>query len=80
MNSGDTVISLEDMFDESESSFFPLTVVRVYSAYIHKRRTMGPVGVGWHLSLWYAKNSIIIQVKKDQLQLFQLSFLANPAL
>ena len=52
---GDTIMSLEDMFDETESSFFPLTVVRVYSAYIHKRRTMGPVGVGWHLSLWYVK-------------------------
>lgn len=46
-------MSLEDQFDITEPSYFPLTVVRVYSAYIHKRRSMGPMGTGWLLNLWY---------------------------
>lgn len=49
---GDTVMSLEDLFDKTEGSFFPLTVVRAYSAFIHKRRTVGPMGAGWLLNLW----------------------------
>ncbi len=46
-------MSLEDLFDETERSYFPLTVVRVYSAYIHKRRSTGPMGSGWLLNFWY---------------------------
>ncbi len=45
-------MSLEDLFDETEASYLPFTVVRVYSAYIHKRRTTGPMGRGWLLDLW----------------------------
>lgn len=47
------MMSLEDLFDETETSYFPLTVDRTYSAYIHKRRTEGPMGTGWLLNLWY---------------------------
>lgn len=50
---GDTMMSLEDLFDETETSYFPLSVSRTYSAYIHKRRTEGPMGTGWLLDLWY---------------------------
>lgn len=50
---GDTFLSLEDQFDESENSFFPLTVVRIYSAYLYKRHTQGPMGMGWLLDFWY---------------------------
>ena len=46
-------MSLEDQFDETENSFFPLTVVRIYSAYLHKRHTLGPMGMGWILDFWY---------------------------
>lgn len=49
---GDTIMSLDDLFDENDASFFPLVVVRTYSAYIHKRRTVGPMGAGWLLDLW----------------------------
>ena len=45
-------MSVEDQFDENEHSYFPLIVVRVYSAYIHKRRTQGPMGMGWLLNFW----------------------------
>ena len=51
------MLSLDDQFDEAETSFFPLSVVRIYSAYIHKRRTVGPMGKGWLLKLWYDWNS-----------------------
>ncbi len=46
------MLSLEDLIDETEQSFFPLMVTRIYSAYIHKRRTEGPMGMGWLLNLW----------------------------
>lgn len=49
---GDTMLSLEDLVDESETSTLPLTVTRIYSAYIHKRRTVGPMGTGWLLNFW----------------------------
>lgn len=49
---GNTMMSLEDMYDKSEDLLQPLRVMRVYSAYIHKRHTMGPMGKGWLLKLW----------------------------
>lgn len=46
-------MDLDDLFDEDDGSLFiPLLVVRTYPAYIHKRRTMGPMGAGWLLELW----------------------------
>ena len=50
---GDNLISVEDIFDTYRESSIPLSIVRSYSPYIHKRRTMGPVGAGWLLQLWY---------------------------
>ncbi len=51
---GDTVLSLEDKLGEDQQgTFMQLKVIRIYSAYIHKRRTMGPMGKGWLLRLWY---------------------------
>lgn len=51
-HAGDTMLSLEDLVDTTETSFFPLMVNRIYSAHIHKRRTEGPMGMGWLLNLW----------------------------
>ena len=49
------MLSLEDLVDDSETSSLPLTVTRIYSAYIHKRRTEGPMGMGWLLNFWYVR-------------------------
>ena len=46
------MFSVEDILDVHENSFFPLSIIRTYSAFIHKRRTSGPAGKGWLLNMW----------------------------
>ena len=41
------MVSLEDISDDDPDTFVLLKVVRQYSSYIHKRRTIGPMGRGW---------------------------------
>jgi len=41
---------VEDIFDDGETAFFPLSIIRTYSGFIHKRRTSGPAGKGWLLT------------------------------
>ena len=41
------MISLEDITDYDSDTLFPLKIIRQYSSYIHKRRTVGPMGKGW---------------------------------
>ena len=56
---GDTILSLEDQLDETGDSLMPLVIVREYSAYFHKRQTIGPMGKGWLVKLWYIGANII---------------------
>ena len=46
---GNTQLVIEDIAMEGSDTLLPLTVQRQYSAYIHKRRTSGPMGMGWIL-------------------------------
>lgn len=41
------MISLEDIADYDTNTGFPMKIIRQYSSYIHKRRTVGPMGKGW---------------------------------
>lgn len=41
------MISLEDIADHDTDTIFPLKIIRQYSSYIYKRRTVGPMGKGW---------------------------------
>ena len=44
---GPIMISLDDITDYDSDTLFPMKIIRQYSSYIHKRRTVGPVGKGW---------------------------------
>lgn len=46
---GNTQLAVEDIAEEGSDTLLPLTIEREYSAYIHKRRTSGPMGMGWIL-------------------------------
>ena len=39
--------SYEDIADYDPDTLLPLKILRRYSSYIHKRRTVGPMGKGW---------------------------------
>lgn len=43
---------IQDLADDGVDTFVPLMVERQYSTYIHKRRTVGPLGTGWILPWW----------------------------
>ena len=49
---GNTLLAIEDIAEEGSDTLLPLTVERQYSGYIHKRRTAGPMGMGWILPWW----------------------------
>lgn len=49
---GNTLLVIEDIAEEDSDTLLPLAVRRQYSSYIHKRRTVGPMGMGWILPWW----------------------------
>lgn len=49
---GDRVVEVEDLAEDGIDTAMPLKVMREYSSRITKRRTAGPMGMGWHLPWW----------------------------
>lgn len=45
-------MEIVDVSDDSGDTVMPLTVRRMYTPFIHKRRTTGPAGMGWILPWW----------------------------
>ena len=46
-------VSVFDMRDDNNNDFVYLSMRRRYSPYILKRRTSGPMGMGWILPHWF---------------------------
>jgi hypothetical protein len=49
---GGIILDIEDLSDSDKDTLLPLTLKRMYSSFIHKRRTAGPTGMGWILPWW----------------------------
>lgn len=46
-------LDITDLIDSNNNDFLPLTMRRIYNHNILKKRTAGPMGMGWILPHWF---------------------------